>query len=246
MKIALVGTGQMGQAVERLAPERDHEIAARFNTDRPLTDADPGALDDVDLVIDFSLPDVALEHIELYCEWNQPAVIGTTGWYDHLGDVQGWVDEHEASLLYAPNFSVGVALLRRGLRAVLPLLDELPEYDAYVREMHHRRKADSPSGTALMLADEVLAGLARKSDVDIEAQHTPVAENVLHVSSTRTGDVFGEHDVGFDSAFDHLKLSHRAKSRAGFAFGAIKAAEWLRGRQGLFTLEDVLEDWLGE
>ncbi len=247
MDIALIGTGRMGTAVEALAPERGHEVVARFSAARPLTEAeDRSALGGADVAVDFSLPDVALDHIERYCRWQQPAVIGTTGWYDSLDRVQGWARAHEAAILYAPNFSLGVALLVRALRRVVPLLDALPEYDAYVHEIHHTGKADSPSGTARMLGEVLLHGLQRKTRLATEAQHGPLPAEALHVSSTRAGHVFGSHVVGLDSSFDHVAFTHEAKGREGFAFGALRAAEWLvqMPRQGLFTLDDVLADGL--
>jgi len=244
MKLALVGMGQMGHAVADLAAQRDHDVVATFDSSRPLLEASREALQNADVAIDFSLPDVALDHIRRYCTWQQPAVIGTTGWYDALDSVEAWVDAHGATLLYAANFSMGVALLQRAVAGVLPLLDQLSDYDAYLHEMHHRRKVDSPSGTAHMLAEMVVNGLQRKSHVETETQHNRIDPEALHVSSTRAGDVFGEHTVGLDSAFDHLAFTHRAKNRRGFAFGALRAAEWLPGRQGLFTLDDVLAGWL--
>lgn len=245
MKLALIGTGQTGQAVADLAPQRDHEVVATFDSSRPLLDAEGrAALNGADVAIDFSLPDVALDHIERYCQWQQPAVIGTTGWYDALDTVAAWVDRHDAALLYAANFSMGVAVLQRALDGVLPLLEQLPDYDPYLHEVHHTHKVDSPSGTARMLAEMIVDGLSRKSHVETETQHQRIDPAALHVTSTRAGKVFGTHTVGFDSAFDHVTLTHRAKNRQGFAFGALRAAEWLQGRRGLFTLDDVLADWL--
>lgn len=244
MKLALVGMGQMGQAVADLAAQRDHDVVATFDSTKPLLKADAAALHGADVVIDFSQPDVALDHIHRYCTWRQPAVIGTTGWYDELASVEEWVEAHDATLLYAANFSMGVALLQRALTGMLPLLDRLPDYDAYLHETHHRRKIDSPSGTAYMLAEQVVDELTRKTHIETETQHERIDPMALHVSSTRAGDVFGVHTVGFDSPFDHLTLTHRAKNRSGFAFGALRAAEWMPGRQGLFTLDDVLVDWL--
>jgi len=244
MTIALVGTGQMGQAVNAVAPDRGHDVGARFNSDRPLADAGEEALDGIDVVIDFSLPSLALPHIRRYCAWGQSAVIGTTGWYDDLDTVEELVAAHNASLLYAPNFSVGVAVMRRALRAALPLLDELDAYDAFVQEAHHTKKADSPSGTAKMLGQMVVEGLERKDHIETETQHQRIDASAVHVSSTRAGTVRGEHTVGFDSPYDRITVGHRAKSRRGFAVGAVRAAEWLRGRNGLFTLDDVLDDWL--
>lgn len=244
MKLALVGTGQMGQAVAQVAPERGHEVGPRFDSERPFLEADPSALNGVDVAVDFSLPSLALDHIRRYIEWQQPAVVGTTGWADERNTVERWVAEHEASLLYAPNFSIGVAVVRRALSAVLPLLDELDDYDPFVQEVHHTNKVDSPSGTAQMLGDLLVEGLDRKAFVEPETQHQRIDPEAVHVTSTRAGTIFGEHVVTFDGSYDQISVRHRAKNRRGFAAGAVRAAEWLRGQQGLFTLDDVLRDWL--
>jgi len=244
MQIALVGTGQMGEAVEAVAREEGHAIEARFHSGRPFEKADPSAVQDADVAIDFSLPSLALAHIRRYCAWGLPAVIGTTGWYDELDTVEALVADHEASLLYAPNFSLGVAVVRRALQGVLPLLDRLDEYDPFVREMHHTRKVDSPSGTATMLGGLVVEGLERKDHVETETQHDRIVPSAVHVTSTRAGTIYGEHTVGFDGPYDRITVGHRAKNRRGFAAGALRAADWLVGRQGLFTLDDVFETWL--
>ncbi len=244
MKIALVGTGRMGRAVEALAAERGHDVVARFNALHPLAAArNASALHGADVAIDFSLPPLALDHLNLYCRWNQAAVIGTTGWYDDLDRVREWVARSEAAVLYAPNFSLGIALLVRALRGVGPLLDRLHEYDVAVHEAHHTGKVDSPSGTALLLARVLLDDLARKTHVEPETQHQSIDPRALHVTSSRLGSVFGEHTVYLDSPFDQITLTHQAKNRQGFAFGALKAAEWLPGRKGLFTLDDLLLDF---
>lgn len=244
MKIALVGTGQMGQTVATVAPERGHDIEARFHSDRPFLEASPTALEPVDIAIDFSLPSLALPHLRRYCEWDVPVVMGTTGWYDALDDVRALVDRHDASVLYAPNFSVGVAVLSRALDHVTHLMNELGEYDAFVREMHHTRKVDSPSGTAQKLGEQIVAGLERKDHIEPETQHQRIDPSAVHVTSTRVGTVFGTHTIGFDSPFDRITLEHQAKNRRGFAVGALKAADWLQGRVGLFSLDDMLDDWL--
>lgn len=244
LKLALVGTGRMGQAVEAaVARGGRHAIVARFDAAHPLLDLrDPDELNGADLAIDFSAPDVALDHLHRYCFWGLDAVVGTTGWYGDLDKVRDWVEEGQNGLLYAPNFSLGVAALVRALRGALPLLERLDEYDPYVHEVHHTGKVDSPSGTALMLADELLRGLSRKERVEAEAQHGRIAPEALHVSSTRAGAVFGEHTVAFDSPYDQLQFRHAAKGREAFAAGAVRAAEWLHGRTGLFTLDDLLAD----
>jgi len=246
MKLALVGTGQMGQAVARVASDREHEVIAQFDSGRPLLQASPSALEGAEVAIDFSLPSLALDHIRRYCEWQQPAVVGTTGWYDEMEAVEQLVANHDASLLYAPNFSLGVAVVRRALEAIAPLLNELDDYDPFIQEVHHTNKVDSPSGTANMLGDLLVEALDRKSHVESETQHQRIDPEAVHVTSTRAGSVFGEHTVTVDGPYDQIAVEHRAKNRRGFASGAVRAAEWLSGRQGLFTLKDVLQDWLAD
>lgn len=244
MTIALVGTGQMGSAVAEAARAADHTIGPTFNADRPLADASAGALSGADVVVDFSLPSLALDHIAHYVQAGIPAVIGTTGWYDAMDAVEAQVQAHDAALLYAPNFSIGVAVLRRAVQSAGALMDALPDYDAFVHEVHHRKKVDSPSGTAQMLGETVLEALTRKTHIEPEAQHARIDPEALHVTSTRAGAVFGEHTVAFDSPYDQIRLSHEAKSRDGFAAGALAAAEWLPGRTGLYTLDDMLDHLL--
>ena len=246
MTIALVGTGQTGSIVADQARAAGHTLIATYDADHPLLDANPEPLTNADVVIDFSLPSLALDHIERYCTVGVPAVVGTTGWYDALAEVQALVDTHDAALLYAPNFSVGVAVLRRAVQKAATLMDALPDYDAFVHEVHHRKKVDSPSGTAQMLGEVVRDALQRKTHIDAETQHDRIDPEALHVSSTRAGSVFGEHTVAFDSPHDQLRLSHEAKGRTGFAAGALAAAEWLPGRTGLFTLDDMLDQRLND
>ncbi|SHK77162.1 4-hydroxy-tetrahydrodipicolinate reductase [Rhodothermus profundi] len=245
MRLALVGTGNMGQAIERLARQQGDEIVARFNTAHPLpVHADVSVLNGADVVMDFSLPHVVRAHIDAYCRWHVPAVIGTTGWYDQLEEVRRLVEASGTALLYAPNFSLGIALLKHILKQLLPLLEQLPDYDLYVHEVHHTRKADSPSGTALMLAHLIVDGLSRKTRIETETQHGRIASNALHVTSTRAGQVFGRHTIGICGPFDELTLEHHAYSRDGFAAGALQAARWLVGRRGFFSLDDMLHEWL--
>jgi 4-hydroxy-tetrahydrodipicolinate reductase len=246
MKIALTGTGSMGQAVERLAAARGDVVTARFNTDNPLADVHSrDALQGADVVIDFSLPFLMGDHLERYCALDMHVVIGTTGWYDQVDNLRERTRHCEAGIIYAPNFSLGVALLRHAVREVANLVNRLPEYDVSVHESHHIRKADSPSGTALWLADTLVDRIDRKKVVETETQHGRIDPSRLHVTSNRVGSVVGEHTVSFDSAFDQVRLVHEARNRDGFAFGALKAAEWVKDKKGLYTLDDMFSDWIG-
>lgn len=246
MKIALVGTGKTGQAIEAMARDRGHAVVARFNSACPFLDADAGdALRSIDVFIDFSRPELALNHLQQYTKLKLNAVIGTTGWYDEIDQVRTWIQHHGGGVLYAPNFSIGVALVLRLAETAAAMIDGLPEYDVSVHEVHHRMKLDSPSGTALHLGQVLLDQLSRKNRIETETQHQAIDRNALHISSTRTGHVIGDHTVSLDSPFDLIEISHHAKNRDGFAFGALRAAEWLKGKTGLFTLDDLLADWLG-
>lgn len=240
LHLVLVGTGRMGKAIENIVlREGRHSITARFDETHPLEDAQ---LAEADLIIDFSTPAAVLDNIHRYCFWGVNAVIGTTGWYEQLSKVKDWVEEGGNGLLYAPNFSLGVAALVRALRGVLPLMNRLDEYDPYIHELHHKGKIDSPSGTALLLAETILRGLDRKTVLATETQHGQIAASDLHVTSSRAGSAFGEHTVVFDGPSDQLIFQHIARNREAFASGAIRAAEWLRGREGLFTLDDMLAE----
>lgn len=237
----------MGQAVEAVAVERGHEIVARFDAEMPLLDArSDSALNGAEVVVDFSVPDVALDQIHRYAFWSVDAVVGTTGWTDDLDKVREWVEEGQSGLLWAPNFSLGLALVVRALRGMLPLLDRLDDYDVAVHEVHHTGKLDSPSGTALRLAEELLAGLARKDHVEAETRHGAIDADALHVTSQRLGHVFGDHTVTLDSPVDQIEIVHRAKDRRAFAVGAVRAAEWVQGRSGLFTLDDMIDEGMGD
>lgn len=242
MNLALIGTGRMGKTVEAVAAERNHEVVARFDSERPLLDeSDPAVLNDAMVCIDFSTPNVALDHLHRYALWGVDAVVGTTGWFDEIETVRDWVEEGQNAVLYAPNFSIGIALLERALRGMLPLLNKLDDYDSWIHEAHHTGKVDSPSGTALRLAEQLIDGLDRKGRIETETQHGTIDADALHVTSTRAGQVFGEHTVSFDSSVDRITLAHSAKDRRAFALGAIRAAEWIPGRKGLFTLDDWIE-----
>ena len=244
MRIALIGTGKTGQAIDRLAATHGHQVVARFNSENPLVGALSVDLNGAEMIIDFSRPELARPHIQRYCEWGVNAVIGTTGWYDSIDEVRRWVAAHNTGLLYAPNFSIGVAILSRLTALAAAMIESLPEYDVSIHETHHSFKVDSPSGTALHLANILTHGLTRKTSLATESQHQQIDPKALHVTSARVGHVFGRHDVTLDSPYDQIRIMHEAKGRDGFAAGALRAATWLQGRSGLFTLDDFLFDQL--
>lgn len=190
-----------------------------------------------DVAIDFSKPDVVLENIDHCLAANVPIVVGTTGWYSQLGKVKSQVEKANGSLFYASNFSVGMNVLFSVNKHLAKLMNEFKDYDVQVLEKHHTEKKDSPSGTAITLADDMIWELKRKDKWINKESKNP---DDLSIISFREGDEKGYHEVVYSNAVDELKLSHRAYSRDGFADGAVKAALWLKSRKGCFKMKDML------
>jgi len=234
MKIALIGFGKMGREIDSVAREQGEVIARVFEWDRTVT---PEALADVDICIEFSTPDSVVQNIRAAVEARRDIVVGTTGWYQHLFEIKGAVKE--SGLLYSSNFSLGMNIFFRIVKQAAVLMNRATDYDPYIHEVHHRQKADSPSGTALSLARILIENIDRKKEILAKPPDEKIDPAALHVSSTRAGFFAGTHTVGFDSEADLIELQHTAKSRRGFALGALAAARWLRGRKGVYTMDDV-------
>ncbi len=234
----------MGSTVARLARQYGHELSAVFSSSMTVEWPEaPRQLAESDVLIDFSAAEAVSTNVAAAVRSRIPVVVGTTGWNAEMEAIRTIVESGDGAMLYAPNFSLGLALLSSAVRAVTPLLNRLEEFDPYISETHHVRKVDNPSGTALHLADLLLQGLDRKAGLHSGNRDGPVDASVLQVSSLRAGTVYGVHELHIDGPDDHLTLTHSAKSRDGFARGALVAAEWLVGRSGVFTLDDMLREW---
>jgi len=234
MRIALIGFGKMGREIDAVAREQGDAIVRVFEIDDPVT---AGALVDADVCIDFTTPEAAVSNIRTAIQAKRDIVVGTTGWHEHLSEFKSAVKE--SGLLYSTNFSLGMNYFYRIAKRAAELMNGTSEYDPYIHEIHHRQKLDSPSGTALSLARILLNEIDRKTEILTGPPEGKISPKMLHVTSTRTGVVAGTHTVGFDSEADLIELRHVAKSRRGFALGALKAAHWLRGRKGVYTMDDV-------
>jgi 4-hydroxy-tetrahydrodipicolinate reductase len=234
MNIALIGYGKMGHEIEKVAREQGDQIVEIFDIDRL---ADPASLRKADVCIEFSTPDAAVRNIETAIEARVDIVVGTTGWYGRLGELRDRV--RNSALLYSANFSLGVNIYFRIVARAAELMQSAAEYDPYVHEWHHRQKADSPSGTALRIADILLERIDRKKSIQPDRSAGKIDPAALHVTSTRVGTVPGTHTVAFDSEADQIEITHVAKSRRGFALGALRAAHWVHGKKGVFTMDDV-------
>ncbi|HEX4999045.1 MAG TPA: 4-hydroxy-tetrahydrodipicolinate reductase [Terriglobia bacterium] len=234
MNIALIGYGKMGHEIEAVAKEQGDTIVEIFDIDRT---ADAASLKRADVCIEFSAPDAAVRNILTAVDAGVDIVVGTTGWYAHLDEIRGRV--RNSALLYSANFSLGVNLYFRIVARAAELMNNATDYDAYVHEWHHRQKADSPSGTALRLAEILLNRIDRKKSILRDRSDGKIDPASLHVTSTRVGTVPGTHTVAFDSDADQIEITHIARNRRGFALGALRAAHWAHGRKGVFTMDDV-------
>ncbi len=239
LRLALVGYGAMGHEIERLAPAEGFEVVTRYTSYERFTPADAELFD---VAIEFSHPDAALGNIIDLVAAGRPVVVGTTGWLDHIEEVRSAVESAQGRVVYASNFSIGVNLFFQIIRKAAALLNDYSTYDAAIHEVHHTRKADSPSGTGLTAAEIILSELERKSHILSETSHEPISPDALHLTSSRVGDTPGTHTATFDSAADTIEITHRARNRSGFALGALTAARWIVDQpSGLYRFEDRFE-----
>jgi 4-hydroxy-tetrahydrodipicolinate reductase len=227
MKIAIVGYGKMGHMVERMAASRGHEVVARFDVENNRNGEGLTAenLKGVDAAIEFSTPETAVENLRRLIELRTPAVVGTTGWYARLDEIKKLAADHSGSLVFSSNFSIGMNLFFRIAREASAMFARHDQYDPFLVEAHHKFKKDAPSGTAL-----VIAGLMRES----------YGERAPEAVAIRAGHIPGAHEVGFDSEADTITLTHTARSREGFAAGAVLAAEMIANKQGVYEFSELL------
>ncbi|MBU2019777.1 MAG: 4-hydroxy-tetrahydrodipicolinate reductase [Bacteroidetes bacterium] len=240
MKIALIGFGKMGKIIKSCAVERGHTIDATFDSSNPLTVA---ALKNIDVAIDFTIPKLAIEHIELCLKANVPLVMGTTGWYEHLDQIEQKVKHSEGSFLWASNFSIGVNLFFELNKKLAQLMNpHLQEYQLQMEEIHHTQKLDAPSGTAISLANDIAANTGYSGYTTVENNKESYFNSPpeFPIFARRIPEVPGTHTIEYSSDIDSIKITHEAKNRIGFALGSVIAAEFLQNKTGLFTMKDVL------
>lgn len=236
MRIALIGYGTMGKTIEQVALERGHTISLRLDVDRPADWEQQLAASDA--AIEFTTPGSAVENIFTCFRLNVPVVVGTTGWYEQFERVKAMCLAENRSLFYATNFSVGVNLFFELNTYLARLMVPHDDYTASLEEIHHIRKKDAPSGTAITLAEQLIAGYPAYSSW----QNTGTApEGILPIVSVRRDDVPGTHTVRYTSAIDQIEITHTAFNRRGFALGAVLAAEFMPGKTGIYTMSDLLK-----
>ncbi len=228
----------MGKAIERIALERGHSVVYKVDSKNTIDQTD---LKQADVAIEFTRPDLVVNHIEACLEQQVPVVVGTTAWQSELERISKLVSEKNGTLLHASNFSVGVNILFHINEKLAALMSAHPEYKAQIEEIHHIQKLDAPSGTAVSLAQGLIANNQNYTSWKSETGSWPHTEaSELPIQAVREPDVPGTHTISYISNIDTLTLSHEAHSRDGFALGSVVAAEFLAGKKGVFTMRDVL------
>lgn len=248
MKIAINGYGKMGRLIAQLASEQNIEVVSTIDPavkSADFKELNKNALSNVDVIIDFTVPEAVANNIEKYIKHSTNAVIGTTGWYKDLNNIKNKVEENNTGLIWSANFSIGVNIFYRIIRESANLIDNFTLYDVMGYEIHHNRKKDSPSGTMSMIGDILLENIKNKKKIVTEKLNRKILQEEIHLASVRGGNVPGTHVVSFDSPVDTIELNHTARSRRGFALGALKAAEWINGKKGFYGIEDMMNEIIG-
>ena len=230
MKIALLGYGRMGKAIEKTAKNRGHEIVAKIDKDQI-----EGTLVHADVAINFSIPDAAVNNIISALSIGIPVVCGTTGWIEDFKKVTDITTKNKTAFLYSSNFSIGVNLFFKLNKQLAEIMINQSDYKVNIEEIHHIHKLDSPSGTAITLAEEIIEN-SKLSDWSITADKS----DKIQIDAIREGEVPGTHTINYESSIDSISIKHEAHNRRGFAYGAVVAAEWIIGKKGIFKMSDVL------
>ena len=234
MKIAILGYGKMGKTIEKIAQNREHDIVFKTSEEIDLT-----KLKTADVAIDFSIPESAFENITTCLKHNIPVISGTTGWLEQFEDVSKICEEHKGRFLYASNFSIGVNIFFELNEYPAKMMANMKAYSVDLKEIHHLEKKDAPSGTAISLAEQII------KNTDYKNWNYPPKDETssIPIEAERKSGIFGIHNVTYESEIDKLSINHEAKSRDGFAFGAVIAAEWIINQnEGVYDMKDVLQN----
>jgi 4-hydroxy-tetrahydrodipicolinate reductase len=236
MKLALIGYGKMGKAIEEIALQRNHEIVLTID-EYNLADYTNQNLSKAEAAIEFTGPHSAFENVRKAIEWNTPVVCGSTGWTERLDELKKYCREMNGSFLYSSNFSIGVNIFFELNKKLATLMSSHPDYKAELEETHHTQKKDAPSGTAITLAEQIMLATPSKKKWINNKTEDP---EELPILSKRIDPAAGTHRVTYSSAIDDIEIIHTAHNRTGFAAGAVLGAEFIKDKKGIFTMKDVL------
>lgn len=237
MNIAIIGYGKMGKQIEQAARQRGHEISLIIDVNN-FSDLNHENLQKIDVAIEFSVPAVAFKNITTCLDADIPVVSGTTGWLDKYSEIEERCKNEGKTFMYASNFSLGVNIFFKLNQYLAHIMNKFNDYDIDITETHHTQKLDAPSGTAITIAQDIIKKIDRKTKWELNKSE---GHHSIDIKAIRKKDVFGIHTVHYESDFDFISITHNAKSRNGFALGAVLAAEFIKDKKGLLTMEDMLD-----
>ncbi len=243
MRAALIGYGKMGKMIEKHLLLKNHSISKIIDIDN-YSEIQEIHKENTDVIIEFTTPVEVRKNLSHVIPLGIPVVIGTTGWYTHLQEIEEWVKIHKGSLIYGTNFSIGVNIFFMMNEFLAKMMNHFPEYDVFIEERHHNQKKDAPSGTALTLANQIIESLDRKNEISASLSERIPQSNELTISSIRSGEIVGKHLVGYSSKMDLIEISHDAHNREAFALGAILAAEWSLELKGIHEFKTLFQEKL--
>ena len=237
-KIALVGYGKMGKAIETIALQKSFEITGIFDINDHITNVKNL---DFDIAIDFTNPEVVLSNVKYLISQGKNVIIGTTGWYDQMDSIRELTEKYNVGVVWGSNFSIGMQFFMQIASKASELLTAMDEFNVGIIDIHHINKLDAPSGTAHTLANIIIENNPKYSSLTLDSQESVRDNSKLPVTSMRLGNVIGEHTVKIDSPYEEIELTHSAKNRYGFANGVLLAANWLHNKRGFYSFDKVLE-----
>ena len=248
MNIAIVGYGKMGHEIEKAAKSKGITVKSIIDpsaTGAKYSEINEQSMREVDVSIDFTNPEAVVDNIKKISRFKNNIVVGTTGWYGKLDEVKKIVEKSGIGLIYASNFSIGVNIFFKMIENAAKIINKAQDYDIYGYELHHNKKVDSPSGTAKTIGEILVKNISRKQKLVYNKLDRKIEHNELQIASIRSGSIPGTHVVGFDSTSDTIELKHIARNREGFALGAIMAAQWIKNKNGFYTINDVMDSVIG-
>lgn len=249
MNIAIIGYGKMGHEIEKAAKAKGINIKSIIDpnsSDAACKEINEESMHDVDVCIDFTTPAAVVDNIKKISKFKKNIVVGTTGWYDSVNEAKDVVKKGDIGLICSPNFSIGVNIFFKIVENAAEIVNKIGDYDVFGYELHHNKKIDSPSGTAKTLGEILIKNIKRKNSLLFDKIDRKIEPNELHFASVRAGFIPGTHVVGFDSSADTIELKHAARSREGFALGAVMAAQWINGKKGFYTIDDMMKSMIGD
>lgn len=239
IKIALIGYGSMGKEIHKFAQSKGYEVTNIFEMDNPIKLSENY---EFDVAIDFSYPEAVINNANIIADLGRNLVIGTTGWYDKIEIIRNIAEQKSIGIIYSSNFALGSNLFFKIVDLASRIINKFDSFDIFINEIHHKNKKDSPSGTALSLAELIIKNIDRKKTILKDSINRRISPEQLHIASLRGGSIIGIHNIFIDSDAETIELTHRAKNRVGFAEGALLAADWIFGKKGFYNFSELIDD----